>query len=306
MSDVSVEVDESGHVAILEIRRGPNNFFDVDLIGDLADALDTLASGAVRAVVLCSEGKHFCAGADFSGASGAPRREGAPHLYDLAIRLFEQPLPIVAAVQGAAIGGGLGLALAADFRVATPDSRFAANFALLGFHHGFGLTVTLPLVVGHQAAIDLLYTGRRIDGSTRASWGCATSSSAQTSFGSEQLHTRQRSRRPGRSRRERSARRCVDLSSNSCARRWHASAPSRIDCSAQTTSAKGSMRCANDDQRASSGADSRRDLGRLDIASGRRASGASRAVGEIAAHDRVTRHRVEGTHDVRSREHLRS
>ena len=119
MSDVSVEIDESGLVAILEIRRGPNNFFDVDLIGDLADALDTLASGAVRAVVLCSEGKHFCAGADFSGASGAPRREGAPHLYDAAIRLFEQPLPIVAAVQGAAIGGGLGLALAADFRVAT-------------------------------------------------------------------------------------------------------------------------------------------------------------------------------------------
>ena len=171
MSDVSVEIDESGLVAILEIRRGPNNFFDVDLIGDLADALDTLASGAVRAVVLCSEGKHFCAGADFSGASGAPRREGAPHLYDVAIRLFEQPLPIVAAVQGAAIGGGLGLALAADFRVATPDSRFAANFALLGFHHGFGLTVTLPLVVGHQAAIDLLYTGRRIDGSTARELG---------------------------------------------------------------------------------------------------------------------------------------
>ena len=171
MSDVSVEIDESGLVAILEIRRGPNNFFDVDLIGDLADELDTLASGAVRAVVLCSEGKHFCAGADFSGASGTVRREDAPHLYDVAIRLFEQPLPIVAAVQGAAIGGGLGLALAADFRVATPDSRFAANFALLGFHHGFGLTVTLPLVVGHQAAMDLLYTGRRIDGSTARELG---------------------------------------------------------------------------------------------------------------------------------------
>ncbi len=66
------------------------------------------------------------------------------------MRLFEQPLPIVAAVQGAAIGGGLGLALAADFRVAAPDARFAANFARLGFHHGFGLSVTLPRVVGQQ------------------------------------------------------------------------------------------------------------------------------------------------------------
>ena len=116
--------------------------------------------------MLCSEGKHFCAGADFSGAAGRVGRDGAPHLYDVAIRLFEQPLPIVAAVQGAAIGGGLGLALAADFRVATPESRFAANFSRLGFHPGFGLTVTLPRVVGQQAALDLLYTGRRIDGAT--------------------------------------------------------------------------------------------------------------------------------------------
>ena len=84
--------------------------------------------------MLCSEGKHFCAGADFSGAAGRVGRDGAPHLYDVAIRLFEQPLPIVAAVQGAAIGGGLGLALAADFRVATPESRFSANFSRLGFH----------------------------------------------------------------------------------------------------------------------------------------------------------------------------
>jgi 2-(1,2-epoxy-1,2-dihydrophenyl)acetyl-CoA isomerase len=87
------------------------------------------------------------------------------------VRLFAARTPIVAAVQGAAVGGGLGLALAADFRVASVDSRFAANFALLGFHRGFGLTVTLPLVVGHQAAMDLLYTGRRIDGSTARELG---------------------------------------------------------------------------------------------------------------------------------------
>lgn len=162
-----VGVDLDANVATVEIRRGPNNYFDLDVLTRLADVLDELASDdAARAVVLCSEGKHFCAGADFSGSSGAVARPGQPHLYDIAIRLFEQPLPIVAAVQGAAIGGGLGLALAADLRVATPGSRFAANFARLGFHQGFGLSVTLPLVVGHQAALDLLYTGRRIDGTT--------------------------------------------------------------------------------------------------------------------------------------------
>ena len=163
--DVTAQVDDDTHVAVVEIHRAPNNYFDIDVLGRVADLLFELADGGARAVVLCSEGKHFCAGADFSGQSGSNvRRAGAPHLYDVAIRLFEQPLPIVAAVQGAAIGGGLGLALAADLRVATPESRFAANFALLGFHHGFGLSVTLPLVVGHQAAIDLLYTGRRLDG----------------------------------------------------------------------------------------------------------------------------------------------
>lgn len=162
--DVAVSVDNASHVAIIEIRRGPHNFFDIAVLGAVADALDMLAAGTTRAVVLCSEGKNFCAGADFAGRSGALGSEGEPHLYDVAIRLFEQPLPIVAAVQGAAIGGGLGLALAADFRVASSESRFAANFAMLGFHHGFGLTVTLPLAVGHQATLDLLYTGRRIGG----------------------------------------------------------------------------------------------------------------------------------------------
>jgi 2-(1,2-epoxy-1,2-dihydrophenyl)acetyl-CoA isomerase len=168
-SDVGVEVD--GHVAVIEIRRPPNNFFDVDLIAAIADTLDGLASGDCRVAVLASQGRHFCAGANFGG--GRQTGGGGPHLYEMAVRLFEQPLPIVAAVQGAAIGGGFGLAMAADFRVATPEARFSANFARLGFHHGFGLTVTLPLVAGHQTALDLLYTGRRVDGDEALRLGIA-------------------------------------------------------------------------------------------------------------------------------------
>lgn len=155
-----VAVERSDTVAVLEIRRPPNNFFNRALIASLADALDALADDGCRAVVLASEGRHFCAGADFANRDDEP----GPHLYAMAVRLFEQPLPIVAAVQGAAIGGGLGLALAADFRVGSPEARMSANFAQLGFHHGFGLSVTLPLVVGHQRAIDMLYTGRRVPG----------------------------------------------------------------------------------------------------------------------------------------------
>jgi enoyl-CoA hydratase/carnithine racemase len=162
-SGLSVELGDD-HVAVVEIRRPPNNFFDVTLIRQLADAYDNLAqNGSCRAVMLCSEGRHFCAGANFSSGDSLSVGDGA-HLYDMAVRLFEQPLPVVAAIQGAAIGGGLGLALAADFRVASPQARFSANFAALGIHQGFALTVTLPAAVGQQAALDLLYTGRRIGG----------------------------------------------------------------------------------------------------------------------------------------------
>ena len=150
-----------GHVAVVEIHRGPNNFFDEELLGEIAAELHRLGGDpAARAVVLCSEGKHFCAGADLRGIDA----EGIRRVYRQAFAIFTARVPIVAAIQGAAVGGGLGLALAADFRVAGPNARFSANFARLGFHHGFGLSVTLPDAVGQQAAAWLLYTGRRIAG----------------------------------------------------------------------------------------------------------------------------------------------
>ncbi|HTX81430.1 MAG TPA: enoyl-CoA hydratase/isomerase family protein [Streptosporangiaceae bacterium] len=160
-AELTVELGDD-YVATLEINRPPSNFFSVALIEQIANACEELAaSQRCRAIVLCSAGRVFCAGADFTGGHAISRPDGA-HLYDVAIRLFEQPLPMVAAIQGAAVGGGLGLALAADFRVAAPEARFAANFALLGIHQGFALSVTLPAVVGQQKALELLYTGRRI------------------------------------------------------------------------------------------------------------------------------------------------
>jgi len=174
--DVTLEVGDD-HVGMVEIHRPPNNFFDVTLIRSIADAYDAAdADDGCRALVLCSEGRHFCAGADFSGGSRATPvatsgASGARELYAEAVRLFEAKTPVVAAVQGAAIGGGLGVACSADFRVGSDASRFAANFARLGFHHGFGLTVTLPPLVGQQRALELLYTGRRVGGVEAAQVG---------------------------------------------------------------------------------------------------------------------------------------
>jgi 2-(1,2-epoxy-1,2-dihydrophenyl)acetyl-CoA isomerase len=175
-ADLAIEIGED-FVATIEIRRPPANFFDQALISGLADTLERLdADDRCRAVVLCSQGKHFCAGANFAAPAkkdggSIVQGESGTHLYDEAVRLFATQTPVVAAIQGAAIGGGLGLALFSDFRVASPESRFAANFARLGFHHGFGLSVTLPNLVGPQVAMDLLYTGRRVPGEEAQAMG---------------------------------------------------------------------------------------------------------------------------------------
>lgn len=152
----------SGHVATVEIQRAPNNFLSPTLVAALADKYESLRHEGVRAVVLCSAGKNFCAGADLGGEMR--EEKAAERLYAQVVRLVSTDLPVVAAVQGAAVGGGVGLALSADFRVTTPSTRMMLNFVRLGFHHGFGLTVLLPRIVGRQAAANLLLTGRTVRG----------------------------------------------------------------------------------------------------------------------------------------------
>ena len=190
--DVSVQLD--GNVALIEIHRPPHNYFDAQLIQDLAEAFEAMDSDHdCRAIVLASEGKSFCAGANFNeGSARSGVKEQTPpqstqdataggandevaattsRLYQNAVRLFACSKPVVAAIQGAAIGGGFGLALVADFRVVSPDARFGANFVKLGIHPGFGLTFTLPRIIGIQRASLMFYTGRRITGEEAAVWG---------------------------------------------------------------------------------------------------------------------------------------
>jgi len=161
-ADRAVTVELDGHVATVEIHRPPHNWFDIAVMTELADAVLGLDDEPeCRAVVLCSEGKNFCAGADLKGSD---LLDATTTLYEQAARLFSNRKPVVAAVQGAAVGGGLGLALATDFRVASPETRFTCNFAKLGFHQGFGVSVTLPAVVGQQRALELMYTAVDVRG----------------------------------------------------------------------------------------------------------------------------------------------
>jgi enoyl-CoA hydratase/carnithine racemase len=156
----------SGHVATVEIQRPPANYFDLALIDALASAYEYLEGEPdCRAIVLGSDGRHFCAGANFGAPAGDDADPvGTDALYARSLTLFSLSKPVVAAVQGGAVGGGAGLALSADFRVGEPSSWFAFNFARLGIHQGFGISATLPRVVGQQKALELLYTARRIKG----------------------------------------------------------------------------------------------------------------------------------------------
>lgn len=162
--DVTVTVGDN-HVATVTLRRPPDNFFDTALIASIADAYEAIDDDPrCRCIVLTADGKNFCAGAALGKRGSDTAVAPARHLYDEAVRIFSARTPVVAAMRGAAVGGGLGLAMSADFRVGSPETRCTANFARLGFHHGFGLTVTLPLAVGHQRATELLYTGVRLNG----------------------------------------------------------------------------------------------------------------------------------------------
>lgn len=173
---MDIQTDYQGNIAMIELRRPPHNYFDVALLTQIADALESIDNNeTVRCTVLVAQGKSFCAGANFGvsvGGNGV-RVNTAPALYAQALRVFACRKPIVAGVQGAAIGGGLGLALAADFRVTCPEARFAANFTRLGFHPGFGLTVTLPELVGRNTAELMFYTSRRLSGTEAVAKGLA-------------------------------------------------------------------------------------------------------------------------------------
>jgi enoyl-CoA hydratase/carnithine racemase len=180
MADISIE--KSGFVATIEIQRPPHNFFDITLINQIADALEAFdKDSGVRCTVLAAQGKSFCAGANFGDGSTLnksglrPGEASSPvqSLYMQAVRLFRSRKPIVGAIHGAAIGGGLGLAMVPDFRVACPETRFSANFSRLGFHPGFGLSVTLPEVIGKTSAAMMFYTSRRVTGEEALAMGLA-------------------------------------------------------------------------------------------------------------------------------------
>lgn len=158
----------------VSFSRPPHNYIGVDLISGIGDAYEEVgALTEARVIVLTAAGKNFCAGADFSGQISEAEAAGKPSAhspdfgitaYGQAARIMAAPLPVVAAINGAAVGGGFGLACTPDFRVGNALTRMSTAFAQIGTHHGFGLSATLPYIVGPQRANELMLTGRRLHG----------------------------------------------------------------------------------------------------------------------------------------------
>ena len=174
----SLTVRDFGHVTEIVFSNPPNNHANVALLREIGEALLALDEKSdCRAIVLASDGKAFCAGADLvqseGGGVGGSGDDPVREFYDQALRIYEAKKPVVAAIQGAAVGAGLGLAVSADFRVVAPEARFVANFTRLAFHPGFALSTTLPRLLGPQKAALMLLTSRRIKGEEALAMGLA-------------------------------------------------------------------------------------------------------------------------------------
>jgi enoyl-CoA hydratase len=160
------------------------NALSTAMVTELLDIFAALRHDPdVRVIVLTGAGRGFCAGANMAGDEVQPdwvTRRGPvglvqvmqEHLAGLVLAIREAPQPVIAAVHGAAVGGGLALALAADLRVASPDAFFAAHFIRVGLSScDVGTSYTLPRVVGPTIAAELMLTGRRFSAAEADRYG---------------------------------------------------------------------------------------------------------------------------------------
>ncbi len=168
-----IETHRKEKLVHLEINTGnPLNPLTVDVIEEIAEAV----SGADRPVVLSGKGKAFSAGANIKNFLDM-RAEDAYHFatrgHDGMNAIASASVPVIAAIHGYALGGGFELALACDFRIATPDSKLGLPEVNLGILPGFGGTQRLSSIAGESRALELISTGRTISGEEAVQLGIA-------------------------------------------------------------------------------------------------------------------------------------
>lgn len=161
------EVEDN--VGILTLNRPDNlNALNTPALDELEQVVTAATyNDAVRAVVITGAGRAFCAGADVHEWSDGTYAEFAepwpPKMHGIMSKLYWMPKPVVAAVNGVAVGGGCDLTLVADMRFASTEARFGEVYMRLGFCPDAGGSFLLPRIVGEARASELIYTGRIID-----------------------------------------------------------------------------------------------------------------------------------------------
>jgi enoyl-CoA hydratase/carnithine racemase len=171
VSEDSVLYESDGRIATVTLNRPENrNSMTPDVMQRFrACVARARAEVGLRCLVITGRGSSFCAGADFRSQGTAPEDAALPADRSFAsyapfLDVLEVEVPTIAALNGHAIGGGLGLALVCDLRVASREARYGANFARLGFHSGMAISYLLPRLVGMPTAVDLLLSGRILSG----------------------------------------------------------------------------------------------------------------------------------------------
>jgi len=173
---VSVELSRIEELALIRLNRPKAlNALSLALVKDLGRAFDEVAAGDARALLITGTGeKAFCAGADISELaerSLMDKKRDAELGQATMGQLERLPMPSVAIINGYAFGGGLELALACTFRLATPNAKLGLPEIKLGLIPGYGGTQRLPRVVGEARALEMILTAKTLDAPTALAWG---------------------------------------------------------------------------------------------------------------------------------------
>jgi enoyl-CoA hydratase/carnithine racemase len=172
MSEEPILLERDGAIATITLNRpDERNTMSPGLLDGFARAVAEVRAGSeIRCVIITGRGTCFSAGANLGASLQREDEPGKqPHersfaMYEPFLTLLELDVPVIGALNGHAVGGGFGLALLCDIRIACRDARYGANFTRLGVHPGMAITYVLPRLIGVERAAELLFTGRLISG----------------------------------------------------------------------------------------------------------------------------------------------
>ena len=169
MTDSPVLFHAADGIAVITLNRPENrNSMNAEVLPAFQEAMDQVrGQKGLRCLIITGSGKSFCTGMDFHAAfpeDGILPNQAFEQVYEPFLAVADLPMPVIGALNGHAIGGGFGLAMMCDIRVACTTGKYGANFARLGIHSGMAVSYVLPRLVGISKANELLFTGRLFDG----------------------------------------------------------------------------------------------------------------------------------------------